>query len=338
MPDDAPTERRRRTRRTFAGLSCCSRPSRPAGREPQEGVPPGTPPRKPTHRRRISAGLPWRTSSSRRCTCGDGCAAPLPGRLQLRGSYGYQMADADEAARDFARAFAGCMGGKGDIMLLTVSDAEAAPPRPVVCAASAGGDVNQRSVSAATDAFRAQVLAPALAAAGAAALAPALLGELSERLIGNLSVGAAMEALTQHGCAPAMHQNKFLLLVGQDSVRVLTYGYIGEPVSGDRPDTKHTPFTLRLLTENLLSPPLEPEAEPESDGSGGGARGMTISYAVAGTGRGSMVDEVQRDAQRLHAAIASGEWEPVLRRCGCEEAGPMPGSVSSVVTDGSGEG
>ena len=36
-------------------------------------------------------------------------------------------------------------------------------------------------------------------------------------------------------------------------VRVATYAFAGSPVRGDRPDTKHSPYILRLLSEDLLS-------------------------------------------------------------------------------------
>ena len=72
-----------------------------------------------------------------------------------------------------------------------------------------------------------------------------------------------MDALVQMECIPQMFQNKYVILVSAaaqvESVRVLTYGFIGGPESGDRPDMKHTPFMLRLLTENLLGQEGKPD-------------------------------------------------------------------------------
>ena len=42
------------------------------------------------------------------------------------------------------------------------------------------------------------------------------------------------------------------------SVRVATYSFVGEPAFGDRPDTKSTPFVLRMVTEDLAQPPRAP--------------------------------------------------------------------------------
>ena len=83
--------------------------------------------------------------------------------------------------------------------------------------------------------------------------------EQLEAVIGNLTVGAAMDALTQHGCSPAMFQAKYVVWASRDAssepeLRVITYGFVGGPVRGPaRPDMKHTPFVLKLVTENLLS-------------------------------------------------------------------------------------
>ena len=47
-------------------------------------------------------------------------------------------------------------------------------------------------------------------------------------------------------------------------MRVLTYGFVGDPIGGDRPDTKHTQYVLRLLTENLLQRETETETGTET--------------------------------------------------------------------------
>ena len=204
--------------------------------------------------------------------CGCGKVGALPGLLQSRGRSSHQMAAHAESARDFTRAFSGCTAGKGDILLLVATSGGEPPPRAeppahIVCSAPAThGDVSAPIVDAATAAFRTGVLKPALLAAGGAELGAVAgndkaLASLCARVIGSCTVGAAMDVLMEHGCMPQLFQNKYVVLISGDgggsgsgdaTVRVLTYGFVGDPTGGDRPDTKHTPYVMRLLTENLL--------------------------------------------------------------------------------------
>ena len=299
---------KRRTRRATGGCCACGGRPRTGVNEgvPNEGVPGsptrsasakvvgpegtglpggvgGTPPRRPIGHRRHTSDLGSTASllpgpAFQGCGCGGDQVRALPGILQSRGGYTYTAAAYDESARDFTRTFAGCTGGKGDILLLLAEPSGASPPAelpseatggsllaqllpaPVACtdpAARQPGNVNAEVVGVATADFRSRVMTPALLAAGGAAAAAAendaTLAFLCERVIGSCTVGAGMDALTQHECMPQMFQSKYAVLISPSAVRVLTYGFIGDPVGGDRPDTKHTPFVLRLLTENLLS-------------------------------------------------------------------------------------
>lgn len=176
-----------------------------------------------------------------------------------------------ESARDFTRAFSGCSDGNGDILLVEADSGAGAGPQPVICTTQTGGNVNDDIVAKATAEFRSSVVAAALQRAGIY-VSPKRLAHLSAQIIGNLTVGAAMDALLASECVPQMFQNKYCVLVSgssvrqEESVRVLTYGFIGSPESGDRPDMKYTPFMLRLLTENLLE--KKDSAEAEAGGAG----------------------------------------------------------------------
>eukprot|EP01048_Picozoa_sp_COSAG05_P006021 COSAG05_NODE_374_length_10669_cov_71.040587_5_plen_178_part_00 len=106
-----------------------------------------------------------------------------------------------------------------------------------------------------------------------------------------------MQLLLDCGVSPAMFQNKFVVMVaGSGDVRVATYGFIGEPARGDRPDRKSTPFVLRLLTGNLC------ESLDTSTGADN-APTEQVHYAVQRT-NAEMVDEViSTDRGRMLAAI-----------------------------------
>ena len=243
----------------------------------------------------------------------------LPGLLQPSGVFTFETAQLAESARDFTRAFAGCKDGKGDILAMGLEELEArAGPTPVICGLQQTG-VNANDTALATADFRQGTVSATLAAAGIYC-SPMKLEELSARLIGNLTVGAAMDALVQMECIPQMFQNKYVILVSAaaqvESVRVLTYGFIGGPESGDRPDMKHTPFMLRLLTENLLGQEGVTLTANQTAG-----QQIAMNYAVSPTRAEAASSEIARDTRRMkplassatvfsHTALASPAASP----------------------------
>ena len=122
---------------------------------------------------------------------------------------------------------------------------------------------------------------------------------------------AHRDALIQHECIPQMFQNKYVILVSAaaqvESVRVLTYGFVGGPESGDRPDMKHTPFMLRLLTENLLGREGITLRANETAG-----QEIAMKYSVSPTRAEAASSEIARDTRRMAYAIATGDFEHIL--------------------------
>jgi hypothetical protein len=77
----------------------------------------------------------------------------------------------------------------------------------------------------------------------------------------HLTVTPGMSLVDAHGILPpALLQPRYSVLVGGGHVRVITYAFAGEPVLGERPDTKHSPYLLRMLSDNLF--PSLPAAAP----------------------------------------------------------------------------
>ena len=115
---------------------------------------------------------------------------------------------------------------QGEILLLVVSRGKltAEPPSHIVCSdPAAHGDVNAAVVETATEAFREGVLKPALLAAGGGALSAVAqnaeaLSSLCVRVVGNCTVGAAMDVLMGHDCVPQLFQNKYVVLVSGGEV------------------------------------------------------------------------------------------------------------------------
>lgn len=80
----------------------------------------------------------------------------------------------------------------------------------------------------------------------------AVLRALAEECAVNISVSPGMQLVVERGLPPVLLQPTFVICIGGGQVRVLTFAFIGEPVTGDRPDRKRTPFSIRLATDNLL--------------------------------------------------------------------------------------
>eukprot|EP01047_Picozoa_sp_COSAG01_P063400 COSAG01_NODE_8210_length_2874_cov_1.873514_4_plen_378_part_00 len=227
----------------------------------------------------------------------------LPGALRTDGVVAVSAPAWREASRDFTRTFVATAHGSGDIMLAGVRQAAAAAAggpllEPVQCSLSTGGNVNEEVNSAATLEFESivqQILSEASIVLDAAALTA-----VSRRAVGHLTVTPSMQVLTDHAVPPAMFQNKFVLVAGSNTLRVATYGFVGEPVRGDRPDLKATPFVLRLLSPELL---VE-TARGSTEGSGAD----TVEYAVRRSTAELISLEMRNDHARMLEVASTGEW------------------------------
>jgi len=147
-------------------------------------------------------------------------------------------------------------------------------------------------------------------------------------LMKNVSVNAALRLLQAAELKPKdlqFLQPRFVVLVGRAGavldperpdrpvVRMATYGFIGGPVLGDRPDRKYTPCSLRILTDDLLaraiaegtnvhSRPVTTEALH--------AQPIKISYRCeANDSCFSSRQLLERDLPTLSQAVEAGEWD-----------------------------
>merc|ERR1719443_2379922 len=73
-----------------------------------------------------------------------------------------------------------------------------------------------------------------------------------------LTVNIGVDFALHNDLMPTFLQPVFVIVVQSlEDVRVLTYGFVAQTpdqVVGDRPDSKRTPFSVRLITDNLLAP------------------------------------------------------------------------------------
>ena len=111
-----------------------------------------------------------------------------------------------------------------------------------------------------------------------------------------------MDVLVGNDAPPAMYQNKFVVLSCKSQIRVATYGFIGAPAVGDRPDQKATPYALRMLSSNLLQGWKDGKSEADS-----------VEYAVRRTDKVSMREIMEEDLARMSAAVSSGDFSQYLR-------------------------
>merc|ERR1712062_57462 len=64
-----------------------------------------------------------------------------------------------------------------------------------------------------------------------------------------------MQVVSDNQVPMALWQPIYVVCIGAQQVRVVTVAFVGEPVAGDRPDSKRTPYILRLITNDLVSVP-----------------------------------------------------------------------------------
>jgi len=134
-------------------------------------------------------------------------------------------------------------------------------------------------------------------------LEPELLEGLVRRVAASISVIPGMEAVMRHSLSPALWQPSFIICVGSGQVRVLTLAFVGDPVSGDRPSSKSTPFVLRLVTPDLVPAPADAHSP--------GPTHYCIQNALAGAETVAM--QLADLAEELFTASATGEWTSITK-------------------------
>lgn len=137
---------------------------------------------------------------------------------------------------------------------------------------------------------------------------PAALEELGHHVAMHISIGPGMQAVMQSRWPPALWQPMYVVCVGCLQIRVLTFAFVGEPVSGDRPDNKYTPAVLRLTTDDLVAAAqlaLRTKTRPDS---------ATVHFAAELTiGKAQhILDHVAGLEDELFAAIEGGNWARFL--------------------------
>merc|ERR1719410_3305586 len=137
---------------------------------------------------------------------------------------------------------------------------------------------------------------------------PAALEELGHHVAMHISIGPGMQAVMQSRWPPALWQPLYVVCVGCLQIRVLTFAFVGEPVSGDQPANKYTPAVLRLVTDDLVAVAqlaLRTKSRPDY---------ATVHFAAELTiGKAEhILDHVAGLEDELFAAIEGGNWARFL--------------------------
>mmetsp|Transcript_14888 Transcript_14888/g.27935 ORF Transcript_14888/g.27935 Transcript_14888/m.27935 type:complete len:443 (+) Transcript_14888:31-1359(+) len=143
------------------------------------------------------------------------------------------------------------------------------------------------------------------------------LRRMAEECAVNLSVSPGMQLVVERGLPPVLHQPTFVICIGGGQVRVLTFAFVGEPVTGDRPDRKRTPFAIRLATDELGA--MSRSRKDQKD-QGDGASASKLRYASHAVDPAvqTSLDMIVTLEEELFQANEMGDWqklaavEPIL--------------------------
>lgn len=129
------------------------------------------------------------------------------------------------------------------------------------------------------------------------------LRSLASTVASQISVGPGVAVVAVRGLPPVLWQPTFVLTIGAGQVRVLTFAFVGEPVTGDRPGCKKTPFSLRMVTDNLIITASEALGSPD-------VAPLTVHYSACHVPAGvnTSLDLVVNLEEELFAAVADGDW------------------------------
>ncbi|CAL1167322.1 unnamed protein product [Cladocopium goreaui] len=133
---------------------------------------------------------------------------------------------------------------------------------------------------------------------------PAALRTLAEECAVNLSVSPGMQLVVERGLPPVLYQPTFVICVGGGQVRVLTFAFVGAPVTGDRPDRKRTPFSIRLATDDLV-----PCLRRRSANGANASSKLRYAAHVVDPAVQTTLDMIVVLEEELFAANEAGDWK-----------------------------
>lgn len=117
--------------------------------------------------------------------------------------------------------------------------------------------------------------------------------ELMRAVTTHVSIGPGLQVAQLNEIPPALWQPLYTICIGAGQVRVVTFAFVGGPVHGDRPDTKCTPFILRLVSSDLTS--VAGDA-------------LVANYECQATEAETSLDHLVSQESTLFDSLDSGDW------------------------------
>lgn len=231
-------------------------------------------------------------------------ALPAALRANPTGRIQSALPPAEEGRRDFARIF---FANERKIFMAAPGMPSMRPLQPTAGPSSAHiGDLSSEVVEKAAILF-CECVKEKLVQVSASEPDPALLDKLCTRAMAAMTVNVGVDFALHMQLLPTFLQPFFLVIVLGEPLeaRVATYGFVAEKphqVVGDRPESKRTPFCVRLLSPNLLSTEEVMMC-------------WEVDYAVKEVRTTAIVQAVEEEMGRVRDATNAGRWDllqPVL--------------------------
>merc|ERR1719343_1200852 len=132
--------------------------------------------------------------------------------------------------------------------------------------------------------------------------------KLTEKSGSAMSVNIGLTFAQHMQLLPIFLQPAFLIiLLGNPlQARAATYGFVAEKpdqITGDRPESKRTPYCVRLLSPDLLHD-VEDSVSPTS---------WHLDYNAVEVQTASIIQAVDADMCLIRDAVNTGSWQPLLQ-------------------------
>lgn len=225
-----------------------------------------------------------------------------------RGIFQSHLPPIDEGRRDFARIF---FANERKIFFIG-KGMQIRPLQPTAGPSSAHiGDfsdaVMDRAEALFGEALFAQ-LAQVRIAGGHQPLSTEELIKLRSRAVQAMTVNVGIDFALHMKLLPTFLQ-PFFLIIAMDSpleARAATYGFVAQTptqISGDRPDSKRSPFCVRLLSPDLLAPSCCTEDTAP--------HGWEVQYHVREVrhSTATIMQAVEEELQNLKDATRASSWD-----------------------------
>lgn len=230
----------------------------------------------------------------------------------------------DEVVRDLARSLnGGTVFVAGQQRLYPLRGTDASP-------GAVGSEASREAVETISEAISREMAAQGGIAKTNKEMQPAVLQKLVMLVAAHVSVTPGVDLVMSRGLPPNLWQPIFTICIGDGQVRILTFAFIGEPVTGDRPDRKRTPFCLQIATNDLVR-----VAEATVRGEPEASQAARVWYSAEAVSESILntLDFVVSIEDRLFKTIEQGTWEPFLRGVReDDEAASVPDESAALAT------